>query len=49
MQTEIEFLKLTKTRYPKFLDRPELYGANWKLLDDIPKLSKAVKDQAIMN
>lgn len=49
MRAEVEFLKLTKTRYPKFLDKPELYGANWELLSDIPKLAKAVKDQAVMN
>ena len=49
LKNEIHFLSLTKTRYPKFLDKPELYGANWDRLEDIPKLAKAVKEQALMN
>lgn len=42
-------MNLTKTRYPKFLDKPELYGTHWEKLDDIPKLKREVYDQAMIN
>lgn len=38
-----------KTRYPKFIDKPELYGTHWEKLDDIPKLKHEVYNQAMIN
>ena len=49
MQAEVNFLRHTKTRYPAFLDKPELYGFDPSKFENIPKLAKAVKDQALIN
>ena len=49
LNEQIQFLNLTKTRYPKFIDKPELYGTHWEKLDDIPKLKHEVYNQAMIN
>ena len=49
LQNEVDFLSKTKTRFPKFLDKPELYGINQHKLENIPKLKKQVYDQKAIN